>query len=394
MRARHWGQCKLHDTYALNPQPMSPGQAILRYGSEVLRVPVRAGGESLRRLLLDVGFTPYNGGANALNCRGLGTCGTCAVQVQVQGHGNTHQPGCSPPGVRERARLSLPPHRGAGESLRRGLRLACQCVVMPGADVAVDKPSGFWGQGERRGITTSVDMETSTGDVAASTLADGSESFDFAAIRALAPMAPWLLKEMRSNHAGETGAVQIYAGALWGLELRKRVGLRGDAKYEDEAADFCAHHAASERAHLVALNQVLPRPDRSIMLPAWRVAGFVLGSVSTAWCPRGIYVTTDAVETFVEAHYKAQIERLEAESDAERQVVGETSQAVPGAKGKAELLRMLRWACEDEVAHKEEAQQRSLDPRGGQPWFGWVDPAWQWLVGKGSAAAAGLARRL
>ena len=130
------------------------------------------------------------------------------------------------------------------------------------------------------------------------------------------------------------------------------------------------------------------------MLPAWRVAGFVLGSVSTAWCPRGIYVTTDAVETFVEAHYKAQIERLEAESDAERQVVGETSQAVPGAKGKAELLRMLRWACEDEVAHKEEAQQRSLDPRGGQPWFGWVDPAWQWLVGKGSAAAAGLARRL
>ena len=89
-----------------------------------------------------------------------------------------------------------------------------------------------------------------------------------------------------------------------------------------------------------------------------------------------------------------QIERLEAESDAERQVVGETSQAVPGAKGKAELLRMLRWACEDEVAHKEEAQQRSLDPRGGQPWFGWVDPAWQWLVGKGSAAAAGLVRRL
>ena len=85
---------------------------------------------------------------------------------------------------------------------------------------------------------------------------------------------------------------------------------------------------------------------------------------------------------------------VEAESDAERQVVGETSQAVPGAKGKAELLRMLRWACEDEVAHKEEAQQRSLDPRGGQPWFGWVDPAWQWLVGKGSAAAAGLARRL
>eukprot|EP00936_MAST-01D_sp_MAST-1D-sp1_P000199 g199.t1 len=367
---------------------MSPGQVILRHGSEVIRVPVRAGGESLRRLLLDVGFTPYNGGANALNCRGLGTCGTCAVQVQVQGRGNAQQSSFSPPGVRERMRLSLPPHRGADESLRRGLRLACQCVVMPGADIAVDKPAGFWGQGEQP-VSTASAAHTSAGDSATPLCAN---DFDFTAIRALSPLPPWLLAEMRSNHAGETGAVQIYNGAIWGLELRKRIGLRGDAEYEDEAIEFCAHHGTSERAHLVALNQVLSPEDRSVMLPAWRIAGFVLGCISTVWCPRGIYVTTDAVETFVEAHYNAQIERLQAESKAEFEMVDES--AASDFKGKTELLRMLQWACEDEVVHKEEAQQRALDQRGGQPWFDWVDPAWQWFVGKGSAAAAGLARRL
>ena len=60
--------------------------------------------------------------------------------------------------------------------------------------------------------------------------------------------------------------------------------------------------------------------------------------------------------------------------------------------GKEELLRLLRWACEDEVHHKEEAANRKKE--GSQPWFEWVDPAWQWLVFKGSAAAAGAAKRV
>ena len=45
--------------------------------------------------------------------------------------------------------------------------------------------------------------------------------FDYALIRSLKPFPAWLEGEMRSNHAGETGAVNIYAGAKWALEARK-----------------------------------------------------------------------------------------------------------------------------------------------------------------------------
>ena len=45
--------------------------------------------------------------------------------------------------------------------------------------------------------------------------------FDYALIRTLKPFPAWLEGEMRSNHAGETGAVHIYAGARWALDRRK-----------------------------------------------------------------------------------------------------------------------------------------------------------------------------
>ena len=38
-------------------------------------------GELLRTSLLKGGITPHNSGSTYINCRGLGTCGTCAVKV-------------------------------------------------------------------------------------------------------------------------------------------------------------------------------------------------------------------------------------------------------------------------------------------------------------------------
>jgi ferredoxin len=87
-------------------------------------------GEFLRDVLLAAGESPHNGRANALNCRGHGSCGTCAVEVD----GPT-----SEPTTREEARLSVPPHTGDGH-----LRLACQTRVL--GDLAVRKHPGFWGQ--------------------------------------------------------------------------------------------------------------------------------------------------------------------------------------------------------------------------------------------------------
>lgn len=87
-------------------------------------------GTLLRDALKTAGETPHNGRADLLNCRGFGTCGTCAVEIEGQ---------VSEPTAIERRRLSVPPH-----DPESGLRLACQTRVE--GDVTVRKHDGFWGQ--------------------------------------------------------------------------------------------------------------------------------------------------------------------------------------------------------------------------------------------------------
>ncbi|HIK31063.1 MAG TPA: (2Fe-2S)-binding protein [Oscillatoriales cyanobacterium M59_W2019_021] len=91
------------------------------------------GGANLRQVLLASGIALYNGNAALINCRGIGSCGTCAVEIE----GET-----SPVNWRDRTRRSLPPH-----SPERNLRLACQTRVL--GDLRVTKYDGFWGQGSQ-----------------------------------------------------------------------------------------------------------------------------------------------------------------------------------------------------------------------------------------------------
>ncbi|AFY99284.1 2Fe-2S iron-sulfur cluster-binding protein [Calothrix sp. PCC 6303] len=88
---------------------------------------------NLRSCLLRNGIELYNGGAKVINCRGIGTCGTCAVYIE----GEVNQPNW-----KDKARRSLPPH-----SPTRELRLACQTQVL--GDLKVTKYDGFWGQGSQ-----------------------------------------------------------------------------------------------------------------------------------------------------------------------------------------------------------------------------------------------------
>ncbi|MBF2067721.1 MAG: (2Fe-2S)-binding protein [Calothrix sp. C42_A2020_038] len=90
-------------------------------------------GANLRKVLLSNDVDLYNGSANVINCRGIGSCGTCAVLVE----GNV-----SEPNWRDKTRRSLPPH-----SPTRNLRLACQTQVL--GDVKVTKYDGFWGHGSQ-----------------------------------------------------------------------------------------------------------------------------------------------------------------------------------------------------------------------------------------------------
>lgn len=93
-----------------------------------------AQGSNLRKVLLKNGIDLYNGKAKIINCKGIGTCGTCAVQLEGD---------VSEPNWKDKARRSLPPH-----SPTANRRLACQTYVL--SDIQVTKFDGFWGQGTQQ----------------------------------------------------------------------------------------------------------------------------------------------------------------------------------------------------------------------------------------------------
>lgn len=93
-------------------------------------------GTNLRKALLKAGLSPHNGQAKWLNCKGLGSCGTCAVSISGA---------VSPLTAMERWRLNFPPHTKAS-----GLRLACQCSVQQ--DIWITKHQGFWGEQLKKNV--------------------------------------------------------------------------------------------------------------------------------------------------------------------------------------------------------------------------------------------------
>lgn len=166
----------------------------------------------------------------------------------------------------------------------------------------------------------------------------------------------WLIGELRSDHAGETGAVMIYKGIL--------------ATCRDPVIrDFAERHGATEQGHLELLEGLLPSSQHSILLPIWRVAGWLTGAIPSLVGSRAVYATIDAVETFVDHHYQAQIVRLDAEGI------------------HPEIRALLEHCRVDEVHHRDEARQ-NVPEQGGL-----LLRVWAWLVGSGSAAAVLAARR-
>ena len=96
-------------------------------------------GANLRQILLKHGIELYNSNAKIINCRGIGSCGTCAVAIQAAGK-DADAGVVNEANWRDRTRRSLPPHHAS-----RDLRLACQTLVF--GDINVTKFDGFWGQG-------------------------------------------------------------------------------------------------------------------------------------------------------------------------------------------------------------------------------------------------------
>lgn len=165
-----------------------------------------------------------------------------------------------------------------------------------------------------------------------------------------------LIHALRSDHAGETGAVAIYEGIL-------------AVTRDDEVRRFAHAHIASERRHLRLIEQVVAPDLRSRLLPLWRVAGFVTGALPALLGAAAVYRTVEAVETFVDGHYTAQIEYLR--------------DYYPDAR----LCQLLEACRADEIAHRDEASARL-----GKP--GLPGRVWSALIVAGSRAGVFLASRI
>jgi 3-demethoxyubiquinol 3-hydroxylase len=173
-----------------------------------------------------------------------------------------------------------------------------------------------------------------------------------------------LIADLRTDHAGETGAVMIYRGIL-------AITRHGAVRH------FAGEHLATEAGHLATIEPLLLRRQRSRLLPLWRIAGWLTGALPALFGPRAVYATIEAVETFVDRHYGEQIESIHQQDPA-------------GTHPPLQALRALLQTCRaDEVAHRDEAA--ALFALAGQP------PAlalrvWVWLVGTGSRVAVKICR--
>ena len=175
-----------------------------------------------------------------------------------------------------------------------------------------------------------------------------------------------LIADLRTDHAGESGAVMIYRGVL-------------AATRDDGVRRFATRHLATEEGHLAEIEPLLMPRQRSRLLPLWRIAGWLTGALPALAGPRATYATIEAVETFVDGHYAEQIESID--------------QLDPGRTRPAlQVLRALLEACRgDEVIHRDEAA--ALLVAGGRP-HSTALRAWVWSVGVGSRVAVRICRRV
>jgi ubiquinone biosynthesis monooxygenase Coq7 len=133
-----------------------------------------------------------------------------------------------------------------------------------------------------------------------------------------------LASMLRVNHAGEYGAVRIYAGQQRFVK-------------SPQAQQLVAEMAAQEAVHLeqfralMAARQVRP----SVLLPLWHLLGYGLGAATALLGDAAAMACTEAVETVIDQHYAEQLAALPPD--------------------EADLASTLRQFQAEEVEHKNQA---------------------------------------
>ena len=139
---------------------------------------------------------------------------------------------------------------------------------------------------------------------------------------------------IRVDHAGEYGAVRIYAG--------QQAVLR-----DGDAATLIRGMAAKEAEHLARFDKIVV--DRAVrptaLMPLWHVAGFALGAATALMGEKAAMACTAAVEEVIDEHYAGQSARL--------------------GQDEAELRETIEEFRADEAAHREEALQAGAEEAPG-----------------------------
>ena len=165
-------------------------------------------------------------------------------------------------------------------------------------------------------------------------------------------LIPW----MRSNHAGETGAVWIYKGARCAFWSKKIILMARE-------------HEKCEIEHLIVMEGLVKDSNKSKLLIIWKFMGFMLGFLPSLLGYKSFCVTINAVETFVKTHYEEQIDYLKKKNY------------------HPALLQILQKCSYDEISHQQDAAKELGDLR-----FRSLGLIWFSIVKFGSAFAVRVAK--
>ena len=134
---------------------------------------------------------------------------------------------------------------------------------------------------------------------------------------------------IRVDHAGERGAIKIYDGQLFALQL-----LKADSEFEKKVSEMKEH----EKEHLKYFEQQLAERNirPTLFLPFWDMLGTALGFGTAILGKKATMLCTASVEEVIDQHYKDQIEYISNNEKEEK-----------------ELLKKVKKFREDELEHRE-----------------------------------------
>ena len=175
-----------------------------------------------------------------------------------------------------------------------------------------------------------------------------------------------IIEDLRSNHAGETGAVYIYKGALQASKIVPN-------NISEKAINFSKEHLETEKGHLDLFEKLFENENyKSKLIPLWKISGYSLGFFPTLFFgERGLFLTVGAVETFVEKHYLDQIKR---------------NTKYP------ETIKLLNVCCNDEILHKEQANLFFNDLNTFKN--NKIILLWRKIIEKGSSFAVSICKKI